>query len=49
MELRRQVILQELHKLGFFESRDGRMLKRLTLQELELERVRLPELREVRS
>lgn len=47
MELRRQVIIQELQRKRFYLARDGRLLQELSLQELERERVRLPELREV--
>ncbi|WP_142669894.1 Fur-regulated basic protein FbpA [Alteribacter lacisalsi] len=40
MELRRQIIIQELNRAGVFETEDGRMISRLTLQELELTRSR---------
>lgn len=43
MELRRQCIIQELNRKNFYEARDGRMLGKLSLEELEVERVRLPE------
>lgn len=47
MELRRQVLLQELRQLNFYLAVDGRLLTQLSLRELEKERVRLPELREL--
>ncbi|WP_158738650.1 hypothetical protein [Alteribacillus sp. YIM 98480] len=49
MELRRQVLLQELQEQGFYLAIDGRLLSELSLEELEIERVRLPELREVEA
>ncbi|QKS71930.1 hypothetical protein FLK61_35270 [Paenalkalicoccus suaedae] len=42
-ELRRVCIIDELHNMQFYESRDKRPLNSLSLQELELERIRLPE------
>ncbi|MCR6111778.1 hypothetical protein HXA35_15625 [Bacillus sp. A301a_S52] len=44
MELRRQILLQELKQKNLYLARDGRLLDQLTLQELEVERVRLPEI-----
>lgn len=43
MELRRQVLLQELHLKGFYEATDGRLLRELSVEELSLEKVRLEE------
>ena len=40
MELRRQVYIQKLNKLGIYESEDGRILQKLTPDELELELTR---------
>ncbi|SDI87748.1 Fur-regulated basic protein FbpA [Alteribacillus bidgolensis] len=44
MELRRQHLIQELQKKGFYRSSDGRLLNELTLEELEKERIRLPKI-----
>ncbi|WP_088033483.1 Fur-regulated basic protein FbpA [Evansella clarkii] len=49
MLLRRAILIQELERQGFFEARDGRPLRKLTLQELEVEYVRLPELKEIKT
>lgn len=49
MELRRQTLLQELRLLKFYVSRDGRLLTQLSLQELETERYRLPEEKELKE
>ncbi|MFD2704060.1 hypothetical protein [Salibacterium lacus] len=43
MELRGQVLIKELEQQGFFLALDGRMLNELSVQELEREKVRLPE------
>ncbi|WP_171051833.1 hypothetical protein [Alteribacter natronophilus] len=40
MELRRQIIIQELNREGVFETEDGRIITQLSLQELELEKCR---------
>ena len=37
MELRRQVYIQKLNKLRVYEARDGRILQKLTPDELETE------------
>ncbi|WP_157049671.1 Fur-regulated basic protein FbpA [Thalassobacillus sp. C254] len=47
MELRRLCLINELEKQGFYESRDGKSLRKLSLQELECEAIRLPELKEI--
>ncbi|WP_083465533.1 Fur-regulated basic protein FbpA [Thalassobacillus sp. C254] len=47
MELRRQYLIDELEKQGFYESREGKPLRSLSLQEIECEYVRLPELKEI--
>ncbi|SDI18360.1 hypothetical protein SAMN05192534_12424 [Alteribacillus persepolensis] len=49
MELRRQVLLQELQKQSFYVAHDGRLLRELSLEELETERVRLPEIMEAKA
>lgn len=40
MELRRQVYISKLNRLGIYESSDGRILQKLTADELELELTR---------
>ena len=42
-------MINELVRLGFVEARDGRSLRNLSIQELQLEYVRLPELKEIRN
>ncbi|SFP09895.1 Fur-regulated basic protein A [Salibacterium halotolerans] len=49
MELRRQVIIKDLEQKGFFLALDGRLLNELTVSELERERVRIPEVMEVKN
>ena len=49
MLLRKAIIIQELERKGFYESRDGRNFNDLSLQDLEIERVRLPELKELKE
>ncbi|MFZ4452065.1 Fur-regulated basic protein FbpA [Salibacterium aidingense] len=43
MELRRQALIKELEQKGFFLAIDGRLLNELSIQELEREKIRLPE------
>ncbi|MDN4525348.1 Fur-regulated basic protein FbpA [Fictibacillus fluitans] len=37
MELRRQVLIQKLQQLNVWQARDGRLLREITLSDLELE------------
>jgi Fur-regulated basic protein A len=37
MELMRHVLIQKLYRLNVYESSDGRLLKKLSLDELQLE------------
>ncbi|QKS70226.1 hypothetical protein FLK61_26045 [Paenalkalicoccus suaedae] len=45
--LRKACIIAELQKMQIYESRDKRSLTALTLEELEVELVRAPEVREL--
>lgn len=45
-EFHRQSIIRDLQRQRFFLARDGRLLSELSLEELQVEKVRLPELRD---
>lgn len=47
VELQRQIIIQELERKQIYETPEGRSLNELSLDELEVARVRLPELKEL--
>ncbi|GAK05632.1 hypothetical protein JCM19037_4145 [Geomicrobium sp. JCM 19037] len=46
-QLRKALIIQEMHSQQLYLSRDGRLFHELSLNELETERVRVPELMEL--